>query len=115
MTSFDATTGVLVITLNDGTTTESGVVTNDTEIECQAMNDENSMGGEDGDGGSSGGGDQNSGGGDQNGGDDNGGGDENGGNQNCSTANLTPGAVVLGAELKFDSSGATWDKVELAQ
>jgi uncharacterized membrane protein YgcG len=114
VTSFDPTTGTLVITLNDGTTTETGVVTSETEIECQAPDSSTPMG-EDGDGGSSGGGGDQGG---QSGGGDNGGdgGDEQGGdegNQSCSTANLTPGAVVLGAELQFDSSGAVWDKIEL--
>jgi hypothetical protein len=114
VTSFDATTGKLVITLADGTTTETGMVTGDTEIECQAM--DNNDGGDsvhlDGDGGSSGGGDN----GDQ--GDDNGNdnGDDDGGDnggQNCTTADLVPGAVLLGAELKIGSSGAVWDKIEL--
>ncbi len=68
--------------------------------------------GEDGDGGQSGGdgpGDQNGGGGDNG----NDGGDDQGEGQSCSTANLTSGAVVLGAELRIDSSGAVWEKIEL--
>jgi hypothetical protein len=98
VTSFDPSTGQLVITLADGKTTETGMVTGDTEIECQAMDNQGSGDSMhlDGDGGSSGG-------------DDNG---DNGG-QNCSTANLVTGAVVLGAELKIDSTGAVWDKIEL--
>jgi hypothetical protein len=108
VTSFDPATGKLVITLADGTTTESGLVTNDTEIECQATTDENGQvqgdlrsdhGGGDGPG-------------DNGGGDDENGGDE--GNQNCSVNDLTPGAMVLGAELRIGSAGAIWDKVELA-
>jgi hypothetical protein len=112
VTSFDPTTGQLVITLADGTTTETGMVTSDTEIECQSMGDGSSSMGEDGDGGQSRGDgprDQN-GGGDDNGND---GGDDQGEGQSCSTANLTSGAVVLGAELRIDSSGAVWEKIEL--
>jgi hypothetical protein len=113
VTSFDPATGKLVITLSDGTTTETGLVTRETEIECQAMNDEvqGDLRGDHGPGGgdSSGGGDT-SGGGDENG---NGGDNDGEGNQNCS-ASLTAGATVLGAELRVDSSGATWEKVELA-
>ena len=33
--------------------------------------------------------------------------------QACTTANLTPGASVRGAELKISSAGAVWDKVDL--
>ncbi len=39
VTSFDPTTGKLVITLNDGMTTETGFVTRDTEIKCEDMGD----------------------------------------------------------------------------
>ena len=39
--------------------------------------------------------------------------DQDEGNQNCTTANLTPGTTVIGAELKISSAGAVWDKVEL--
>src|SRR5205807_6945322 len=67
VTSFDPATGKLVITLSDGTTTETGLVTADTEIECQTAATSPTMGDE-GDGGSSGGGDQ----GDQSGGGDQG-------------------------------------------
>src|SRR5581483_9014094 len=91
VSAFDPTTGKLTITLADGTTTETGLVTNDTEIECQAMNDENGQvqgdfRRDDGPGGGDGPGDNNGG---NSGGDDgNGGGDDNGGgdeaNQNCS-------------------------------
>jgi hypothetical protein len=111
VTSFDSTTGQLVITLADGTTTESGMVTSDTEIECQATGGDDSMRLDGDGGGSSGGdnGDQGDDNGNDNGDDDNG--DDNG--QNCSSANLVPGAVVLGAELKIGSSGAVWDKIEL--
>ena len=31
----------------------------------------------------------------------------------CTTADLTPGAVVQDAELRISSAGAVWDEVEL--
>jgi len=114
------TNGTLTIKLNNGSTV-SGMVTNDTEIECEASSSTVSTNlYRDGDGGGSGGsgsGDnsgQNSGGdhgdqGDQ--GDDNDQDDQ--GQQACTTANLTPGASVRGAELKISSAGAVWDKVDL--
>ena len=34
-------------------------------------------------------------------------------NQTCTTADLTPGAFIRGAELGISSVGATWDKVVL--
>jgi hypothetical protein len=112
VTSFDPATGKLVITLSDETTTETGFVTRDTEIECQAMNDEvqGDLRGDHGPSGGDGGGDNSSGGDEQGNGGDN----DGEGNQNCSATSLTAGAMVLGAELRVDSSGATWEKVELA-
>jgi hypothetical protein len=111
------TNGTLTIKLNNGSSV-SGMVTNDTEIECEAssstvMTDTHRDGGG-GDNGGSGSGDnagQNSGGdqGDQ--GDDNDQDDQ--AQQACTTANLTPGASVRGAELKISSAGAVWDKVDL--
>jgi hypothetical protein len=108
--SFDGTT--LTIKLNNGSTV-SGMVTNDTEIECemaenQVENDLHRDGGGSGEGSGS-----NSGrdGGDN--GDDNGGGDDEGEHQGCTTSALTPGASVSGAELKISSAGAVWDKVDL--
>jgi hypothetical protein len=111
------TNGLLRIKLNDGSTV-SGKVTNDTEIECEAADNESTTHA-DGDGG---GGDR-SGSGDQSGGDDNGSGDDNGAGenenenenenaQNCSSS-LTAGTMVRGAELKISSAGAVWDKVDL--
>jgi hypothetical protein len=114
VTSFDGTT--LVITLNNGSTV-SGVVTSDTEIDCEAPESTSSTpttstNNEDGDtgggtggttGGTTGGGDQ----GDQ-GGD---GGD--GGSSTCTTANLTANTVVQEAELGISSTGATWQNVDL--
>jgi hypothetical protein len=111
--SFDGTT--LVIRLADNSLV-SGTVTPNTEIECQAADTDDSNVAMHADGDHGGGGDQgNSGGGDENGG---GGGDEQGGDENgsatCTTANLVQGATVTGAELGISSTGATWDKVELA-
>jgi hypothetical protein len=107
------TGGVLTIKLNDGSTV-SGKVTNDTEIECEAADNETTMH-DDGDGGGdhSGSGDQS--GGDNNSGDDNGAGEnenENENAQNCSSS-LTSGTMVRGAELKISSAGAVWEKVDL--
>ena len=109
VTSFDPTTGKLVITLSDGTTTETGLVTSDTEIECQATTGEvhGDFRGDHGPGGGDGGGDNSGGHGD-------GGNDGEDNNQNCSTSDLTMGAMVLGAELQIGNSGAVWEKVELA-
>jgi len=112
--------GVLTIALNPppGSTqssTVSGTVTNDTELECMAP-EQTSTTHADGDGG---GGDQSSG--DENqgsGGDDQGDNDQ-GEDQNedeamnCSTSNLTPGTVVHEATLRIGGSGAVWQKVEL--
>ncbi len=114
--SFDGTT--LMITLTDGSTV-SGVVTNDTEIECEAPSMSTTMHSDDGGGdhGGNGSGDnQSSGSGNQSGGDDNGQGDdqnENENNQACATANLRPGASVGGAELRISSDGSVWEKIDL--
>jgi hypothetical protein len=106
------TNGTLTIKLNNGSTV-SGMVNNDTEIECEmAEAPENEAIHEDGDGGGdhSGSGDNSgSGGDDQGDGND----DEGENNQACSAAGLTPGAFVRGAELKISSAGAVWDKVDL--
>lgn len=112
--------GVLTITLNNGNAV-SGTVTNETELECQAMdNDGNEDAGMQnditrddgpGDNGGEDGGSQTSGSDDNSGdrGDDDGA--ENG--QQCSGAMLTPGAVVDGAELRISGTGAAWAKIEL--
>jgi hypothetical protein len=101
------TNGVLTIKLNDGSSV-SGKVTNDTEIECEAAENESTMHA-DGDGG---------GGGDNRGGDDNGRGDDNGGGddengQACTSTGLASGTSVTGAELRITSAGAVWEKVRL--
>lgn len=141
--SFDEETGKLTINLFGGETL-SGFVTEETEIQCEnhssagasASSEDNS--GEEGEPGDDDGGEEQAG--DDNGndgeeiGDDNGGqgeeepGDDNGGEQNensgpgnggeehgnCTTAALTPGAVVQEAELKVENGKATFEKVELS-
>lgn len=108
--SFDGTK--LTITLNHGTTTVSGTVTPDTEIECEEMETSSSTMHPDGDGGDQRGGDNSQ-------GDDSGHGDDNDrddlgeNNDRCTTANLTPGTFIRGAELELSSAGAIWDKVDL--
>jgi hypothetical protein len=111
--------GVLTIKLNDGSTV-SGAVTNDTEIECEAARSMSTFHGDDhggGDNSGPGGGDNSGpGGGDDRGdrGDDRGDRNDQGEeHQNCNTADLTPGAMVGGAELRLSSTGASWDKVDL--
>jgi hypothetical protein len=112
------TGGVLTLKLNDNSTVQ-GMVTNDTELECTAPQSSTTTPTthEDGDRqGDNGPGDDQ--GGDNSPGDDNGQGDDDQGEdqnqqQNCSTADLTPGAVVHEAELRIGSTGATWKKVEL--
>jgi hypothetical protein len=131
------TNGVLTLTLNDNSTV-SGKVTNATEIGCTSptpvstdFRSRSSDGGGDGGGGDGQSGGQTSGsqttGSQQSGGDDNGGGDDNnagddndgdengGGTQTCDSSSLVPGAVVHEAELRIDSSGATFKKVELVK
>lgn len=113
-------TGVLTITLNDGSMV-TGTVNNNTELEC--MSSTAGQQGDDNDGDDNGG--SNNSGDDSQGssgdsaddgggsGDDNGGsGDDNGG-QMCSTASLVTGTPVAEANLEITGSGAVWDKVEL--
>lgn len=106
------TGGVLTILLNDGSTV-SGMVNNDTELECTAPETAETMH-EDGDTGS---GDQSGSGEDQaesseqetetsDAG-------ESESESRCSTANLTPGTAVREAELRISSGGSVWKKVEL--
>jgi hypothetical protein len=108
VTSFDGTT--LTIQLDSGSTV-SGAVTPDTAIECQGADVGHDVAfHKDDHGGGPGGGD-NGGNGGQGGNGDNGG--ANNDMNNCTAADLTPGAVVHEAELRVSSAGATWDKVEL--
>jgi hypothetical protein len=108
--SFDATTGVLTIALNNNQGTVSGMVTPDTEIECEAVDMSATSHWRSHDhGGDNGGNDQ---------GDDQGGGDdenenENENAQNCDTSSLMTGTVVHAARLSLSGAGATWDKIEL--
>ena len=119
--------GVLTITLKDGTSV-SGMVTEETKLECQSATpspttgDDEQSGSDDQSGPESGEhgastqahaadhGQQG-----EDGGDDHG--DEGGaGSQpTCTTAALVPNAVVGEAELKLSSAGAVWEKVQLLQ
>lgn len=103
--------GVLTVALTDGTTV-SGMVTRDTELECTApaqaptAHEDGDRGGD----GSSGDGDHNGGGEDQN---ENDAAGENEMENGCSSANLTPGAVVREAALRISNAGTVWTRVEL--
>ncbi len=123
-------TGVLTITLNDGSTV-TGNVTTDTNIECMSASasqqgddqgesgssgstgdDQGGSGDDQGDSGTSGGsGDDNGGSGDDQG--DNGDGQGDNGGQMCSTASLTATTPVAEANLEITGSGAVWTSVEL--
>lgn len=113
------TGGVLTIKLTSGEKV-SGKVTEETQIHCHSSTPETS----DND-------DENSGGNDEGGseGDEHGSSSSSSGfagqhgdfmahsacenSENCTTAALVPGAVVLAAELKLGSGGAVWDRVDL--
>ena len=107
--SFDAATGKLVISTFGGDSA-SGLVDDDTEIECDR---------EDGDDDSrdSGPGHDGDGGGDED--EDNSGpgshGDDEGDEEDCGTEALVEGAVVQEAELEIEDGQATWDEVELLE
>jgi hypothetical protein len=131
--SFDEATGKLTIDLF-GDESISGFVNEETEIKCEdnsgASASSDGMSGDDqgepGDdnGGEEEAGDDNGGQGEEEPGDDNGqeeeSGDDNGGDNsgpgsgNCTTADLTPGAVVQEAELKLETGKAVFEKVELS-
>jgi cold shock CspA family protein len=118
--SFDTEKGVLTITLGDGSTV-SGLVDEQTELECTSATpqastaDDDQGGGDDVNGGESG----------ENGGSSvqahdssvqSEGDDGTAGSQpSCTTAALVQNAVVGEAELKLSSAGAVWEKVELLQ
>jgi hypothetical protein len=109
------TGGVLTIALTNGQTV-SGQVTGDTEIECQAVeNDMSSLRSQDRHGGDGNGNNDNGNNdnGDDNGNNDQGQGDDDNDDAMCDSSNLTPGTVVHEAKLGISSAGATWDKVEL--
>ena len=126
--SFDSSTGKLVITLNDGSTV-TGMVTNDTELQCESassssgesgsmQSDDQTSGSDDsptsgGDDNTTSGSDDNTTAGQDDQGDDNDQGDDDGNQQNCSTSNLTTGTTVHEAELAISSTGAVWRGVDL--
>jgi hypothetical protein len=116
----------LTIKLNNGTLV-TAAFTDATKLECQTAKPADNEGTEgtepkDNDatessqtnhdeGDHTGGGDNQGGGGDENGQGD----DEHGGQgASCTTANLTPGTVVTGAEIKISNTGEAWEKVELS-
>jgi hypothetical protein len=115
ISSFDATTGKLTIALINGETA-TGLVTEDTRINCEGV--DNRLDRRD-----HGGGDDHGGGnepGDDNGGDGSGPGPSNEGNQavggagpECTTASLVPGEFVSDAELRLEGGGAVFTEVEL--
>ncbi|MGN6557215.1 MAG: hypothetical protein ACTHLH_04285 [Solirubrobacterales bacterium] len=119
--SFDPESGRLVINLFGGETV-SGLVTEGTEIECDDHSGAttSSDGVEAGDGNGGEGqvepGDGNGGQGEEEPGDDHGDDNSGPGNEagNCTTADLTPGAVVQEAELSIANGQATFEKVELS-
>ncbi len=95
--------GVLTVMLDDGSTV-SGAVVRDTELECAAPEHNRTGHEQAGRRGDEPGGDKN-----ENQAADQ---DENE-MENCSTADLTHGAVVREAELRISSAGSVWEKVEL--
>jgi hypothetical protein len=103
VTSFSG--GMLTITLNDGTTV-TGLVTGETNIECQAASTTQMHNDDQGDGG-----------GDNSGSDDTGGsgGEDQGedGDGNGASCTPAPGMTVREAELRVSSSGAIWKDLEL--
>jgi hypothetical protein len=122
ITSFDATTGKLVISLFNGDSV-SGLVTESTRIKCEdehspdlttrARHGEEEPGDDHGEGEEPG---------DDNGGevagDNSGRGpsghDDNGAGANCTTSDLIVGATVEEAELELEHGAATYEEVELA-
>jgi hypothetical protein len=118
--SFDPETGRLTINLFDGNTV-SGLVTEETEIECRGQKDGTSA--SDSKGGEEGSDDDQQG---EEPGDDEGGQGEPGNDQgdeeesgdddqasNCTVADLEVGAVVHEAELEIEDGSAVFEKVEL--
>jgi hypothetical protein len=134
ITSFDAESGRLTISLFGGETV-SGLVNEETEVKCEdhggatvssdgqgeeEPGDDNGGQGEEEPGDDHGGQEEP---GDDNGGDNSGrgsdssgpgNGDEQGDTGNCTTADLVPGAVVQEAELKVANGQATFEEVELS-
>jgi hypothetical protein len=106
--SFDAASGRLVINLFGGDTL-SGQVNSQTEIKCDDQNENENQANDQNDDRVARDGGDNSGSGSENSGPGSGG-DEN---ANCTTADLTPGAVVDEAELQTEGGMAVFEKVEL--
>lgn len=114
--SFNPTSGELTIDLFGGGTI-SGLVTEETEIECDhehssaaSASNEGDEAGEDDQQGNEPGDDEGAE--DQSGDDDQG--EQEDGSSNCTTADLQPGATVHEAELKVENGMAVFEKVELA-
>jgi hypothetical protein len=120
ISSFDASTGKLTIALLDGGTV-TGLVTDNTEIKCEGVDNRGP-----GNGGQVEPGDDHGGRGEPEPGDDNGGqnepGDDHGGEvigkgepgeATCSTASLVPGAIVGEAELRLEGGSAVFEEIEL--
>jgi hypothetical protein len=130
ITSFDAASGKLTIALFGGETI-TGLVNEETEIECDHGSASASSSSDDGqdqqgeeepgddNGGNGGEGESdddngdNSGPGSQNSGPGSGGDGEGEGEANCTTADLVAGTVVEEAELSVANGAATFEKVEL--
>lgn len=128
ISSFDATTGKLTITLLDGGTV-TGLVTEGTEIKCEGVDDRLTRRSHGGGGDNSGPGSGDDNGGQVEPGDDHGGrgepepGDDHGGEtppvgapageMTCGTESLVPGALVGEAELRLEGGSAVFDEIEL--
>jgi hypothetical protein len=128
ITSFDASTGKLTIALLDSGTV-TGLVTDNTEIKCEGVDDRLDRRDNGGDNSRRGSGDDN--GGHFEPGDDNGGrgepepGDAHGGEvppvgtpapegeASCSVASLVPGALVGEAKLRLEGGSAVFEEIEL--
>jgi hypothetical protein len=128
ITSFDASTGKLTIALLDSGTV-TGLVTDNTEIKCEGVDDRLDRRDHGGDNSGRGSGDDN--GGHFEPGDDNGGrgepepGDDHGGEvppvgtpapegeASCSVASLVPGALVGEAELRLEGGSSVFEEIEL--
>jgi hypothetical protein len=108
--SFDGTK--LTIELADGSTV-SGTVDNDTEIECEGIDDSHTSFHRDDHGSGQSGGDDHGDRGDDNGDRGDRGDDNDNEMENCDTSDLTPGTIVHEARLRLSGAGAVWDKVEL--
>ncbi len=138
VSSFDSASGKLTVALQEGGTV-TGLVTDNTRIKCEGVDDrlrrdhgsgdDNSGPGNSGDDNGGQSGDDNGGRGQAEPGDDNGGrgepepGDDNGGElppvgapegeMTCGVGSLVPGALVGDAELRLESGSAVFEEIEL--